>query len=351
MPGHDIIVIGASAGGVEALSQLVYRLPGDLAASVFVVLHVPAHGTSHLPYILARNGPLAARHPFDGEAIAHGTIYVAPPDHHLLIRRGRVCLSRGPRENGNRPAVDPLFRTAARSCGRRVVGVVLSGALDDGSAGLVAIKQRGGVAIVQDPDDARYPGMPRSALESVAVDHRQTIAEIATTLIRLASEPVNGEEPLMSEELELESEIAAFEREAFQGSERPGTPSGFACPDCGGALWELREGELIRFRCRVGHAWTANSLLAEQSEGIESALWTAFRALEERAALCDRIAERQWRRDGEDVRAATAARFEEQARAIRARADMIRMLLVTEPRTNVEPGPGPLEAKPADPDT
>lgn len=333
MPGHDIIVIGASAGGVEALSKLVHRLPADLAAALFVVLHVPAHGSSQLPHILTRNGLLGARHPFDGEAIAPGKIYVAPPDQHLLIRRGQVRLSRGPRENGHRPAVDPLFRTAALCYGRRVVGLILSGMLDDGSAGLAAIKQRGGVAIVQDPDDALFPGMPRSALESVAVDHLLPITEIAQTLVRLAGEPVGEEDAPMPDDMEIESEIAAFEATAMQGDKRPGTPSGFGCPDCGGSLWELHDGELIRFRCRVGHAWTANSLLAEQSEGVEMALWTAYRALEERAALCDRISGRL--RRGAST---SASRFEEQAREVRARAMVLRRLLVSQPTTNDEPG-------------
>jgi two-component system, chemotaxis family, protein-glutamate methylesterase/glutaminase len=335
MAGHDIIVIGASAGGVEALSQLVRGLPGDLAAAVFVVLHVPAHGTSVLPSILSRNGPLPARHPDDGEPIEHGKIYVAPPDSHLLIRRGQVRLSRGPRENGHRPSVDPLFRTAARSYGRRVVGVVLSGSLDDGTAGLSAVKQRGGKAIVQDPDDALYPGMPRSALESVDVDHRLPVSQIAPILVGLADEPVEeGAEPV-PDDMDIESEMAAFELDALQNDQRPGTPSAFACPDCAGVLWELQDGELIRFRCRVGHAWTANSLLAQQSEGIETALWTALRALEERAALSNRIAERMHRR-GNDR---TALRFEEQAHEARQRAAILREVLITEPNSNAEPGP------------
>jgi two-component system chemotaxis response regulator CheB len=214
MPGHDIIVVGASAGGVEALSRLVHDLPADLPAALFVVLHVPAHGTSLLPYILARNGPLPARHPDDGEPIVHGRIYVAPPDMHLLIRREQVRLARGPRENGHRPAVDPLFRTAARSYGPQVVGVVLSGTLDDGSAGLVAIRQRGGVAIVQDPDDALYPGMPRSALEAVRADHCLPVGQIGATLAELAHRAVEGVDP-MPDDMEMESEIAAFELDAL----------------------------------------------------------------------------------------------------------------------------------------
>jgi two-component system chemotaxis response regulator CheB len=190
MPGHDLVVVGASAGGVEALSTLVHSLPADLPAALFVVLHMPNGRTSFMAHILARAGKLQAAHAEDGERIVHERIYVAPPDRHLLIKRGHVHLVAGPKENGCRPAVDPLFRTAARAYGRRVVGVVLSGSLDDGTAGLLAIKMQGGVAIVQDPDEALFPGMPLSALENVDVDHRLPLKGIAAEVVRLAHEPV-----------------------------------------------------------------------------------------------------------------------------------------------------------------
>jgi two-component system, chemotaxis family, protein-glutamate methylesterase/glutaminase len=327
--------VGASAGGVEALSQLVHHLPGNLAASVFVVLRMPAHATSLLPHILSRNGPLPAAHPFDSEEIRPGRISIAPPDHHLLLHGGRIRLSRGPRENGHRPAVDPLFRTAARSYGRRVVGVIFSGTLDDGTAGLSAIKQRGGVTVVQAPGEALYPGMPHSALASVEVDHCSSVAEIGKMLASLARDPVSdpGGEP-MPEDIAMESEIAAFDLDAIQSGRRPGTPSGFGCPDCGGSLRELHDGELIRFRCRVGHAWTTNSLLARQSEGLETALWTALRALEERAVLCNRVAERLRNRGT----VTAARRFQEQSQDARRRAAILREVLVSSRATNAEPG-------------
>jgi two-component system chemotaxis response regulator CheB len=335
MPGHDIIVIGASAGGVEAISQLARQLPGNLPAAIFVVLHVPAHSPSMLPQILNRKGALTALHPADGEAIRNGRIYVAPPDFHLLVEPGRVRLTRGPRENGHRPAVDPLFRTAARAFGPRVVGLVLSGTLDDGTAGLAAIKQRGGVTVVQDPDDALYPGMPRSALETVVVDHALPVAAIAELLGRLAHAPVKASEGHpMPDGMEMESQMAAFNMDAIEDENRNGQPSAFACPDCGGTLWELTDGDLIRFRCRVGHAWTANGLVAEQSESVETALWTALRALEERAALCLRVAERMHSR-GLDI---SASRFREQAVDSKRRAAFLQQVLVSEPTTIDEPG-------------
>ncbi len=339
IPGRDIIVIGASAGGVEALSQLVGQLPADLPASIFVVLHLPVHIPSLLPQILDRRGPLPVGHPADGESIRPERIYIAPPDFHLLLEPDRIRLIRGPRENGHRPAVDPMFRSAARSFGPRVVGVVLSGTLDDGTAGLAAIKQQGGLAIVQDPAEALYSGMPRSALESVAVDHILPVGGIAGLLDRLARQPVQvaSEDEPVSQKIRKESEMAAFDMDAIEDVDRPGRPSTFGCPDCGGTLWELQAGDLVRFRCRVGHAWTANGLLAEQSTGIETALWTALRALEERAVLCKRVADRM-RASGLET---SATRFQKQASDSRQRAAILRQVLITEPATSDDPGSEP----------
>jgi two-component system chemotaxis response regulator CheB len=347
MPNRDLIVVGASAGGVEALTRLVHDLPADLPAAVVVVLHVPAHGTSVMPAILSRHGPLSAAHAVEEEPIVPGRIYVAPPDHHLLVKNGTVRLGRGPRENGHRPAVDPLFRTAARAGGRRVIGVVLSGALDDGTAGLVAIKERGGVTVVQDPDDALTPGMPRSAIEQGAVDHILPLAGIGPLLARLAAEPLRPEpEPPVSQEMDVEADMAELDLDALQNPDRPGVPSGFACPDCGGALFELHNGELIRFRCRVGHAWSPHSLLAEQSEALETALWTALRALEESAALAERLADRLRGHAGR-----ASARFERQAHDARQRAALIQQVLVAAPPVeDVEPPPEG-ESPPREPDS
>lgn len=195
MPGHDIVVVGASAGGVETLVKLVEKLPADLPASVFVVLHIPAQNPSLMPEILSRSGRLKAVHPRDGEAIQQGCIYIAPPDLHLLVEQGHVHLLRGPKENRHRPAIDPLFRSAAAAYGPRVVGVVLTGSLDDGTAGLLAIKRLGGIAIVQDPADALYPSMPLNALEHVNVDYKLPVSEIGPLIAHLAYEPVGKELP------------------------------------------------------------------------------------------------------------------------------------------------------------
>ncbi len=331
MVGHDIIVIGASAGGVEALCQLVRDLPPDLPAAIFVVLHIPPQGTSVLPNILNRcrhkryqDGSLQAAHAKNGEAIEHGRIYIAPPDHHLLLKDGYIRLARGPKENSHRPAVDPLFRTAAQVYGSRVVGVVLSGALDDGTAGLVAVKQQGGVAVVQDPDEALYSGMPSSAVENVDVDHILRVADIATLLVDLAYKPVEPGVEDVSRDMKMESDMAELELTAMQNGDRPGTPSPFACPECAGVLWELDEGGVLRFRCRTGHAYSVGTLLAEQSEALEAALWTALRALEEKASLVQRLASRARDRN----QPFSAKHFEEQGQDMQQRATLIRQLLL-----------------------
>lgn len=325
MPVPKIIVIGASAGGVEALTKLVSGLPTDLSVALFVVLHISSHGTSILPRILSRAGLLEAIHPKHDEVIQPGHIYIAPPDHHLLVKRGHIHLGRGSKENGHRPAIDPLFRTAARAYGSRVIGIVLSGALDDGTAGLLAVKMQGGITIVQNPDDALYPDMPRSAIENVQVDYILPVSEIAAILVRLAHEPLQEEELApVSNDLQIESDLAELDPAALHKSDRPGTPSPFACPDCGGVLWELNEGNLLRFRCRTGHAFSVESLLSQQSNALEEALWSAMRALEENAALTRRIAERARKRNQHTI----VKRYEEKEQLAHQRAEVIRQVLL-----------------------
>lgn len=331
MSGHDMIVIGASAGGLEALSKLLYDLPPDLPAALFIVIHISAHSRSLLPTILNRSlkkrhqqTSWRAVHPKDGEAIQHGQIYVAPPNHHLLVKEGYVHLSRGPQENSHRPAVDPLFRTVARVYKRRVVGIVLSGALDDGTAGLAAVKQLGGVAVVQDPDEALYSGMPQSAIENVCVDYVLPVSDIASLLAQLVYQPVEKEAEAVSSEMGMESDMAELELKAMQSFDRPGTPSPFGCPECGGVLWELNEGKLLRFRCRTGHAFSTQSLISEQSQDVEIALWTALRALEEKAALSQRLAERA----RVNKSTLSAQRFQEQGDTCQRHAALVRKLLL-----------------------
>ncbi len=314
---HDIIVVGASAGGVEALAEFASRLPAGLPAAILIVLHMPAYGHSVLPDILNRRGPLPASHPKDGEPIEPGRIYVAPPDHHLLVREGRILLTRGPAENNHRPAVDALFRAAARTYGPRVTGVILSGTLDDGTAGLQAIKMRGGVALVQDPAEAMFAGMPRSAMENVAVDAVQPLAALTATIVRLAGTAAQEGRPVLPQ-LEEDVAVAEMHLDALEGR-REGRPSSFSCPDCHGVLWEISEGDLIRFRCRVGHAFSPESLFACQSEGLEEALWVALRALEESAALAERLQTRSTERG----HVLSAQRFAEQASDARTRAGII----------------------------
>jgi two-component system, chemotaxis family, protein-glutamate methylesterase/glutaminase len=328
MAAHDIIVIGASAGGVDALKQVVQGLPKGLPAAVFVVLHVPAHGPSVLPKILSRAGVLPAVHPEDRDEIRPGTIYVAPPNYHLLVKAGHVRVTRGPRENGHRPAADALFRTAARSYRSRVVGIVLSGVLDDGTAGLLAIKRMGGTTVVQAPDDAMYSGMPQSAIDHVPVDFCLPAARLPELLVRLASEPVAVGNPGHNRpppDLDQEADMAELEPNAVHADRKPGDPSVFACPECGGTLWEMHDHDLVRYRCRVGHAYSAESLLAEQSQNLEAALWTALRALQEQAALSRRMNERALKR-GHGVSAET---YRSKVAEAEAHAEFIRRVLFT----------------------
>jgi two-component system chemotaxis response regulator CheB len=331
MPGHDIIVIGASSGGIEALTEVVAGLPEELPAAVFVVVHVPPRSVSILPDILNRAGPLTAAHAKDNEKIKQGRIYVAPPDFHMLIRDGSIRVVRGPKENNTRPAIDPTFRTAARAYGPRVVGVVLSGSLDDGAAGLLAIKRRGGVAVVQDPQDALFPDMPKNAMAIIAPDHVLPKAKIATVLARLAREPADEPAAPVTEEMKKETEIEAMNMDNGDDN-RPGESSIYGCPECGGVLWELHDGEMLRFRCRVGHGYTSEGLLSEQAEQLDVALWSAYRTLQENASLAKRLSERAKKNASSKH---LIERFEQRERDAMDRADTIKKLLqsgkMTEP--------------------
>ncbi len=322
MAKRDIVVIGASAGGTEALTELVHGLPADFPAAIFVVVHFPASASSVLPRILSRAGSLPAVHPDDGDAFRPGRIYVARPDCHLMVRDGRLSVRKGPRENNSRPAIDPLFRSAARTAGQRVIGVVLSGNLDDGTAGLLSIKQHGGVAVVQAPETAHYPGMPRSAIDHVPVDYVLPIERMPALLVELTSGQAAAKELAP---MDPDHSMSGDEEELVDRQTQPGSPSTMTCPECHGSLWETREGALVHFRCRVGHAYTAESLLAHQADQLEAALWTALRSLEEHAALSRRLATRASGRGHSH----SASAFTEQAMDAEHHATTIRNVLST----------------------
>jgi two-component system, chemotaxis family, protein-glutamate methylesterase/glutaminase len=314
--GHDIVVIGASAGGVQALCEVMDGLPPNLPAAVFVVLHIAPYGHSALPIILSRLGCLPASHPVDGEEIQPGRVYVAPPDRHLAIEGSRIQLSRKASENGHRPAVDVLFRTAARSFGPRVVGVVLTGNLDDGTAGLAMIKRFGGKAVVQDPQEADYPSMPESAIANVAVDHVLPLGDVAAMIRRLVYEPP------APEDYRPEEPDAMNEREDEDGS-LTGDPSGLTCPACGGALFEKPGEHPVHFRCRTGHAYSPESLAADQTDTLDAALWAALRSLEEAAALARRMEKRA--REHDNLPA--GQRYQQRAREADKHAALLRSML------------------------
>lgn len=277
MPGQAIIVIGTSAGGVAALRTLAAGLPADIPAPICVVQHIGRH-RSELPRLLTQCGPLPAAHAEDGESLRSGRIYIAPPDRHLLIADDRVRLSRGPRENFVRPAIDPLFRTAAEAFGPAAIGVILTGRLDDGTAGLYEIKQRSGVAIVQAPDEAEHRDMPASALAHVEVDHSVPLAGMPALLARLAAEPVVTQAAKEATEMNIDY---ALHR-----------PVALTCPDCGGSVERNELGTLTRYRCHIGHAYTGAAMATAQFGQLETGIETALRLLNERIEMCRQMAER-----------------------------------------------------------
>jgi two-component system chemotaxis response regulator CheB len=317
--GHDVVVVGASAGGIDALTELVAALPGDLAAAVFVVLHVPAGATSVLPGILSRAGSLPAEHVRSSTEIERAHIYVAPPDFHLQLNDGRVAAVPGPRENGHRPAIDHLFRSAAHAFGPRAVGVILSGTLDDGTLGLRTIKEHGGVGLVQDPTSAEHAGMPRSAIEHASPDHVARPSELAKMIVELADDPLENADVEGARTMNERADDVAHQATRHP---QPGDETGLTCPECGGAIWEQQNGNVTSFRCRVGHSYTADTFAVAQGETVEAAVWMALRLIEERIQLTRELAHRfeHQRRTAESFEA-KAAELERHAAALRPIVD------------------------------
>jgi two-component system chemotaxis response regulator CheB len=323
MQERKIVVVGTSAGGIETLRALVGRLPHDFAAPICVVMHTAPDSPGVLAEILSRAGSVPAVNARSAERLVPGRIYVAPPDRHLTVEPGRVRVTRGPRENCFRPAIDPLFRSAAQVYGPAAIGVILTGNLDDGAAGLWTIKQLGGVAIVQDPADALFPSMPRSALQHVNVDHCAPIADIGPLLVRLtATPPETAQRIAVPKEVEVEVNIAKEQHPGAAGLESIGEPSPYACPECHGVLLQLKEAGRVRFRCHTGHAYSIDSLLSAVGEGIEESLWNSIRALEESALLMHRMAAHQRESHG----GTDAQRFIDRADEARRHSDVIRTL-------------------------
>lgn len=285
-----IIVIGASTGGFEAFKKIIKDLPGNFSASIFIVWHMSPDVRGILPEVLNRESKIFAANAYNNEEIKPNRIYVAPPDHHLIIKESRVIISHGPRENRFRPAVDPLFRSAAFHYRNRVIGIILSGGLDDGTAGLWAVKHHGGIAVVQNPLDAEVSSMPESALQKVNVDYVVPVNEMAELLVRLINEPVAENNIVMhDEQTKKEIDIATEESGMQNGVLKFDELTPYSCPECHGVLSRLHNDNIVRYRCHTGHAYSANALLTSITEKIEEGLYSALRGMEESVMLLNHL--------------------------------------------------------------
>jgi two-component system chemotaxis response regulator CheB len=329
MDKRDIIVIGASAGGVTALIDFVKSLPLNFDASIFIVLHLHPSSPSSLPQILGRFGPLKAAHAEDGERIKSKRIYVAPPDHHLLIENERILVRKGPKENRFRPSIDALFRSAAYNYRSRVIGIVLSGMLNDGTSGMWSVKRMGGLCIIQAPEDALYESMPIHVQKEVEVDYSLPVAKMGLLLEELINQKAPEMHEITPEQMELmkmEVVIASHDNAFELGILNKGELTPFTCPECHGILVSLKEGTTVRFRCHTGHAFTASTLLAGVTQSIEEQLWGAMRTLEEATMLLENISRTFSKAGNEDA----AEEFSKKAKESRKRSRILHDLVETQ---------------------
>lgn len=308
----DIIVIGASSGGFEALRLLIGSLPKEFPAAVFVVLHIPSEHKSYLAETFGRGAQIKVKSAMHEDVIESGTVYVGVPDFHLQFRDNLICLDHGPKHNFHRPSVDTLFVSASKAFGSRVIGVVLTGALDDGTAGLMEIKRNGGISVVQDPKDAMNPSMPASALDCVPIDYCVPLSEMATLLLNIAGNPVS------------EAEVKKGEEMLEPGQEKLST---HICPECNGPMWYVESGKLIHFHCRIGHAFSGQSLLVKKSMALETALWSAVNALKDKADIAQRLAQRA---EEFQSKSELPEYFERQAKTANAYVEILKGIIVKE---------------------
>lgn len=333
MANRDLVVIGGSAGAIEPLKTILNLLPADFPAAVLVVIHIPSNSTGIFTAVASAAGLLPVKNAEDGELLKPGHVYLGPANHHLLTIGGKVKLGSGPRENLVRPAIDPLFRSAALSHGPRTIGVVLSGMLNDGASGLATIKKAGGIALVQTPADCIASEMPLAALEATPVDLSVPAVDLARALIRFVHEPAGPSAPITND-VRLEIEIAAGGRADTQLVEEVAHTTALTCPDCGGVLSEVNGSRPLRFRCQVGHGYTAKTLLSEQEDSVDEAMRVALRIIEERATLVGKMGTDAARTN----RLGMAEMYQERATEYRNHAELLRkaILRTMEPDKTVE---------------
>jgi len=319
----QLIVVGASAGGLKALIALIQQLPGDFPAPVLIVQHISADASGDvLLDALNKHGKLNCLHAVNGEPVKAGHIYLAPSDHHLLVEKdGHLHVTKGAQENRSRPGIDPLFRSAAVAFGNRVTGIILTGYLDDGTSGLIAIQRCGGTCMVQDPNEADYPDMPKNALNQLKVDYCVPIAEMGSILSKLVARKPSKQKAI-PEDIKREAIIAERVLSDLASVNSLGEQVPFNCPGCGGVLWKMAKGSQLRYRCHTGHAYTAEALLAEQTKKIEETMWTALRMFEERKNLLTTFAKSQ--------RGAQARSADERAKLSQVHIDRIRTFLLAD---------------------
>jgi two-component system chemotaxis response regulator CheB len=323
--GKHIIAIGASAGGLKVITEILSGLPAELDAAIFVTVHISKNSMADIiRQMFQKRSNLQCVIPQDGDKIKKGHVYIAPPDRHLFIEKGKILVTHGPHENRWRPSIDVLFRSAAAAYDSRVIGIILSGLMDDGTSGMGAIKRSGGITIVQEPAEAEFDDMPTNVINNVEVDYRVPSSDIPYVVRDILSKPLGAPKEI-PREIKIEAEITARMSGTIDTLKEIGDQSPFICPDCGGGLFEIRNDNIYRYRCHTGHVYTEKLLLEKQSEELEESLWVAIRMMEERRNLLITVAAHDRQAGNEDLSKEKLQKADE----LKAHIDRMKSLLVS----------------------